>query len=41
MAKVMAERGPKHASTVEIAKAAGVTQGALQHHFANTIDPAL
>lgn len=33
--KVIAERGLENASTFEIAKAAGVTQGALQHHFAN------
>lgn len=39
MAKVMAERGLEHASTVEIAKAADVTQGALQHHFAIVIAP--
>lgn len=32
---VIAERGLENASTVEIAKAAGVTPGALQHHFAN------
>jgi AcrR family transcriptional regulator len=33
--KLIAERGLDNASTFEIAKAAGVTQGALQHHFAN------
>jgi len=33
--EVIAERGLEHASTVEIAKVAGVTAGALQHHFAN------
>ncbi len=33
--RVIAERGLESASSAEIAKAAGVTQGALQHHFAN------
>ncbi len=33
--KLIAERGLDNASTFEIARAAGVTQGALQHHFAN------
>ena len=33
--RVIAERGLANASTFEIAKAAGVTPGALQHHFAN------
>ena len=33
--RLIAERGLDNASTFEIAKAAGVTQGALQHHFAN------
>jgi len=33
--EVIAERGLEHASTFEIAKVAGVTPGALQHHFAN------
>ncbi len=32
---VIAERGLENASTIEIARAAGVTPGALQHHFAN------
>lgn len=33
--EVIAERGLEHASTSEIAKVAGVTPGAVQHHFAN------
>lgn len=33
--RVIAERGLANASTFEIAKAAGVTPGALQHHFAS------
>ncbi len=33
--RVIAERGLASASAFEIAKAAGVTPGALQHHFAN------
>jgi AcrR family transcriptional regulator len=33
--QVIAERGLENASTFEIAKLAGVTPGALQHHFAN------
>jgi AcrR family transcriptional regulator len=33
--RVIAERGLANASTFEIAKAAGVTPGAVQHHFAS------
>ena len=33
--RVIAQRGLANASAFEIAKAAGVTPGALQHHFAN------
>lgn len=33
--EVIAERGLENASTIEIAKAAGVTPGAVQHHFEN------
>jgi AcrR family transcriptional regulator len=33
--RIIAERGLANASTFEIAKAAGVTPGALQHHFAS------
>ena len=33
--QVIAGQGLEHASTFEIAKVAGVTPGALQHHFAN------
>jgi|GEM_PF-207703 AcrR family transcriptional regulator len=36
--RVIAERGLANASTFEIAKAAGVTPGALQHHFASKND---
>jgi AcrR family transcriptional regulator len=36
--RVIAERGLAQASTFEIAKAAGVTPGAVQHHFAGKKD---